>query len=236
MPKPRAPDSHLPASESHVELELKLVARDAGVLDEVAELTDLAGYRLHEEPQRAIRDRYWDTPGGALSNRGCSLRVRVQDSTQRLTLKRSGSVAEGLFRHPELELPASYESWLTVRVELDRQGISLPAAGDSGGGIADTLAAAGLEITQDRSTVRRVLRAELDRRAVVELSLDTTTYHLGYYNVVFHEIEAEALSGEVQHVLSLGRALQQAFDGRVHASERNKYARGLELAARLAGI
>ena len=97
------------------------------------------------------------------------------------------------------------------------------------------LKAAGLEITQERITARRIVVAERDGSRLVELALDTTTYQLGLYDVVFREIEAEALTDQVEHVLALGDALRRAFPGRLSPSDQNKYLRGLELARRLGG-
>jgi inorganic triphosphatase YgiF len=233
LQEPRHPISntrHL-TPEAPTEIELKLVARDGGVLDAVAGLRELAGYTLRRAPDQAIHDCYWDTSGRELSARKCSLRLRRRDGLEEIALKQPGQIADGLFRQPELELPVNYDNWLIIRSRIEEQGVRLLTRSNRGQAATGWLTAAGLEPTQDRFTDRRVLLAEHNGTALAELALDTTTYCLGVYDVVFREIEAEALSGEVRHVLALGRALEQAFLGRLSPSERNKYARGIELAA-----
>jgi inorganic triphosphatase YgiF len=162
-----------------------------------------------------------------------SLRLRLQDGQARFTLKRTVAERDGLFERDELELFATPESWSEVRRKLAEAGVRLSAAPDEWTAPIDALAGAGLELTQDRETERRLLLAGRDGRELVELALDTVTYHLGVYEVVFREIEAEALSDETQHVVALGNALQATFPGRLLPSRMGKYRRGLELAARL---
>ena len=233
-------DTAGPASDTrcapHVEIELKLVVHDAAVLDEVANQRELAGYALRPAPERTIHDRYWDTPSRDLAARQITLRLRLEDSAPKLTLKQSGSMARGLFHQPELELPASPESWAAISAELTREGFSLAAEPGPAPDPSSWLSAAGLELTQERSTTRRVLLAERDGCTRVELALDTTTFKLGIYDIVFREIEAEVLSGQAEHALEIGAALEDRFAGRLAPSDQNKYRRGIELAERLAGL
>jgi inorganic triphosphatase YgiF len=217
-----------------IEVEIKLTALDPAVLDELVSYRELAGYALRPVSARTLRDRYWDTPSGDLAGRHVSLRLRLQDGDERFTLKWPASVDGALFRRRELELPASRENWSAVRAELAREGVRLPSAPSQAGTANDWLGAAGLQITQDRGTARRVLIAARDGQALVELALDSTVYHLDVYDIVFREIEAEALTDDAQHALALGAAIERAFPGRVRPSKVGKYSRGLELAARLA--
>lgn len=217
----------------HQEIELKLTARDQATLDELAERRELGGRALRPGPEHAIHDRYWDTPAGDLASRRANLRLRLQDGQPKFTLKRFGSAERGLFQRGELELPASAESWATIRATLAADGLSWPAPTEAEQGPSDWLRAAGLAMTQDRETRRRVLLVEEGGRAVVEIALDETTYHLGRYDVLFREVEIESLDEDVQPVLLLGRALEQDFGGRLTPSNHGKYRRGLDLAARL---
>jgi len=218
-----------------VEVEIKITALDPAVLDELSSYRELAGYALRPADSRTIRDRYFDTPTGDLAGRHVRLRLRLQDGDEKFTLKWPASVDGALFRRRELELPASRENWSAVRAELAHEGVQLPAASSRAGTATDWLKEAGLQATQDRSTERRVLMAERDGQALVELALDSTIYHLDVYDVIFREIEAEALSDDERPALALGAAIEQEFPGRVRPSKLGKYSRGLELAARLAG-
>jgi inorganic triphosphatase YgiF len=216
-----------------VEVEIKIAALDPAVLDELSSYRELAGYVLRPAFTRTLRDRYWDTPSGDLAGRHVSLRLRLQDGDEKFTLKWPATIDGALFRRRELELPASRESWSAVRAELASEGVRLPSPSSQAGTANDWLGAAGLQITQDRSTERRVLMAERDGQALVEIALDSTIYHLDVYDIVFREIEAEALSDDERPVLALGAAIEQEFPGRVRPSKLGKYSRGLELAARL---
>ena len=215
------------------EIEVKLVARDRAVLDELAALDRVAGYALRPAPTLEIRDRYWDTPDRRLGARGISLRIREQGGAPRLTTKGPGTIEGGLARHPELELAADAAGWEAIRRHLERSGVALAAAPLDRPEASAWLLAAGLQVTQDRRTARRVLLASRDGRDVAELALDVTTYQLGLYDVVFREIEVESLGGDLRHVLAIGEALRARFGERVAPSAQNKYARGLDLARRL---
>lgn len=225
-------DSQERASRDGEEIEVKLVARDAAVFDELAARTELAGYRLRAGGDHLIRDRYWDTPDWRLLERGTSFRLRSEDGTLKFTIKGPGTIKAGLSRHPELEVAADAAGWRAVRAALAEHGLDLPA-GLSGPDPAAWLAAAGLEVKQDRRTRRRALLAARDGHAIAELALDQTVYHLGRYEVGFREIEVEALAGELEEVLALGGALRVLFGERVEPSEQSKYARGRDLARRL---
>ena len=216
------------------EIEVKLVARNRMVLEELAALSRLADYALRPAPTLEIRDRYWDTPDRRLGARGISLRIREQGGAPRLTTKGPGTIEGGLARHPELELAADAAGWEAIRRHLERSGVALAAEPLDRPEASAWLLAAGLQVTQDRRTARRVLLASRDGWDVGELALDVTTYQLGLYDVVFREVEVEALGGGTRHVLAIGEALRERFGERVALSEQNKYARGLDLARRLA--
>ena len=227
------PAAEVGAPREGEEIEVKLAAGERAVLDELAALDRVAGFALRPAPTQEIRDRYWDTPDGRLGARGISLRIRDQGGVRRLTAKGPGTIERGLARHPELELAADAAGWAAIRRHLEHSGIALATAPVDGAEASAWLAAAGLELTQDRRTTRRVLLASRRGWDVAELALDVTTYRLGLYDVVFCEIEVESLADETRDVLAIGEALRERFGGRVAASEQNKYARGLDLARRL---
>jgi inorganic triphosphatase YgiF len=224
------------ASASHQEVEWKLTARDARLLDDLADRVELAGYRLESAPPRQIRDQYWDTPDRTLAACHWGLRTRIEDGVAKLTIKRTESRRAGLFRREELELPATPDNWAQILARLVRGGAQLSGGPVPGGDPADWLTAAGLRIVQDRSTHRRVLIAYQNDCPVAELALDLSTYYLGAYEVLFREIEVEALTAESRHVRALGRALERTYEGRVSPSKHGKYSLGLKLATSLARL
>lgn len=215
------------------EIELKLIATDGGVFDAVLERSELGGYQLQALPTRRLRDRYWDTPDHRLRDRGLALRLREEDGRQQFAIKGRASVADGVFRRQELEAPADQGGWDAMLAELRAAGIELPA-GPWQGGPEEWPRQAGLQLEQDRSTDRTPVLVTRDKRVVAEMALDTTVYRVGVYEVLFRELEIESLTGEADHVVALGAALQRELPGRLLPSERGKYSRGLDLAARLA--
>jgi inorganic triphosphatase YgiF len=216
----------------HQEIEVKLAAEDPTVLEELLGRRELGGCALRRAATRWLSDRHYDTSDHALGEAGMALRWRVQDGVELLTLKGRSEVQGALFQRGELEVSADAAGWNTVLGQLARSGVRL-AAGATGASPAAWLASAGLVLTQYRTTVRKVLTAQRDGVSVAEIALDTVTYHFGRYEVLFREIEIEALSGDASLVLALGAAIQAAYPGRVAPSERGKYSRGLELATRL---
>lgn len=221
------------ASTRGEELELKLIATDRGVFDAVLARSELAGYQLQALPARRIRDRYWDTPDHQLRERGLALRLREEDGRRQFAIKGRASVERGVFRRREVESPADPDGWRAMLDELRAAGLALPA-GPWQGSPEDWPRQAGLVLQQDRSTERTPLLVRQGARVVAELALDTTAYSVGVYEVIFREVEIESLTGETGHVVALGEALQRELPGRLLPSERGKYSRGLDLAARLA--
>jgi inorganic triphosphatase YgiF len=217
-----------------MEIEFKLTVLDPAVLADLSARSELAGYLLQPGPDHELRDRYWDTPADDLAHLGQTLRLRLSDGQPRFTLKRDQGASAGLFRRDELELPASAASWGQVLTELERSGLRLEPGAPTADRPASWLRAAGLVQRQDRATSRQTRYAERAGASLAEIALDTTRYRVGPYEIVYREIEVEALTDSEEHARALGLALQQLFGERVTLSGQGKYSRGLALAARLA--
>src|SRR5215218_9536969 len=143
--------------QDNVEVEVKLtvVGDDPdAVFDSVARLDGLDGVTFGPCQSHRLHDVYWDLPDHAMRDQHLSIRLRQIDDRLVFTAKGGTSSTDGLFRRYELEVPATYENWVAIRQELVREGARLKRGGDATGAPADWLAAAGLTVTQDRSTRR----------------------------------------------------------------------------------
>jgi inorganic triphosphatase YgiF len=217
-----------------VEIEFKLTVLDPSLFAELGARRDLAGYTLRPGPDHVLRDRYWDTPARDFGRHGQTLRLRLSDGEPRFTLKRDQGSSDGLFRRDELELPATAANWERILAELEVHGARLERPAPAAQTPEAWLAAAGLTETQDRTTARQTRHAEREQTRLAEIVLDTTRFQVGPYEIVYREIEVEALTDSEQHARALGLALQHLYRGRLEASRQGKYGRGQALAARLA--
>lgn len=215
-----------------VEFKLSVTGDDPdALLDEVARLPELGHLRLGPPTEHRLRDVYWDLPDGSLRDRHLSLRLRQIDDRTLFTVKGGTSNSEGLFRRYELEVPATRESWITMRAVLAGEGAAL--GDDVVGADPDAwLRGAGLVPTQDRTT-RRAVRYAFDGpgdgQPVAELALDRTRFDFGTALVDYWEIEIEQLDGDEEAPRALGQALARRYPDRLEPSTMGKYSRGLAI-------
>jgi inorganic triphosphatase YgiF len=221
--------------QDHVEVELKLtvVAEDAdAVLDAVARLVRVGSFRLGPPDPHRLYDIYWDLPDRSLRAQHLSLRLRQIDDRLVFTAKGGTCSHRGLFRRNELEVPATPECWLSVRAALESEGAHLGnGRGPSDGVPADWLRAAGLMVTQERTTHRTIRLVYPDATpdaATAELALDRTQFRIGAYTINYREIEIEQL-GDEGSPEEIGAALREQFPDAFEFSTMGKYSRGLAL-------
>ncbi len=227
-------------SDQHVEVEFKLavVGPDpSAVLAIVAATDEVAGFDLGVGQRQSIRDTYWDTRDGTLARRHVALRTRRLGSADRFTLKSGGRSSGGLFTRRELEVSADAEGWRTIRTELAGRGVVLPERPPVHSAPDAWPLAAGLNVTQKRTTKRIARQVFRDGVAVAELALDTTTYHLRGQQVVHREIEIEELEPtpetEQGVARAIGEALLAGMPGSFEPATMSKYGRGLRLSRQL---
>ncbi|MCC6176524.1 MAG: CYTH domain-containing protein [Chloroflexi bacterium] len=228
--------------QDHQEIEFKLSVTGGdldAILEDVASLRSLAGLALDTPRRHHLHDVYWDLSNGSVHEHGLSLRLRHIDDRVLFTVKGGTSSHDGLFLRDELELPATRESWATIRREFAERGVALrddgqrTSAGRAGVTTSDPmawLAAAGLVVTQDRRTERTVRNALRAGVPVAELALDRTRYDFGHMQVDYHEIEIEQIgAGDGSLARRLGEALVKRYPDRLEPSTMGKYRRGLKL-------
>jgi len=218
--------------QDNLEVELKLTVTGENpdtLLDDVARLDELGSLRLSSASDHQLRDIYWDLPDGGLRNQKLSLRLRHIDDRVVFTVKGGTSNSDGIFRRYELEVPATHENWLEVRVALASEGVVLGRA-VSGDAPEAWLHEAGLVPTQDRQTRRTVKYAYVDagdEKPLAEMALDRTRFNFQRLHVDYWEIEVEQLNGFDDAPRRLGRALLDRYPDRLELSTMGKYSRGL---------
>jgi inorganic triphosphatase YgiF len=214
------------------EVELKLAVVGASphqLFAEIERLEELDGRRLTPPERHRIHDLYWDTPSRDLGHRHLTLRLRDIDGQPMFTAKGSSRSTQGLFRREEMELPANRESWAAVSLALRARGARLHESDLTGTDPASWLEAAGLSITQDRSTERVVRYALMGGERIAELALDAVRYRFGAESRDYFEVEIEQLGGGEASTHALGNALMTLFPGRLRPASMGKYSHGLRL-------
>ena len=134
---------------TETEATLVIVAETPGeVADAVSALTELEGFAFLHAPDQSIRDRYFDTPDGAVGAAGIAVRVRELGTTRLITVKgpaRPGAIV-GVTRE-EQEQPWPDRAWALVRAEFGEM-LGVPASPPASDPLR-ALEAIGLVVVQD---------------------------------------------------------------------------------------
>lgn len=211
-----------------------LSERPGAVVEDIAALTSIAGYRLLPQGSRAIHDYHVDTSNRALHRAGLSLRVREIDTRPYLTLKGlPRRIAPGIVERLEIEAPWSEETLSQLREELARRNIrllpTLPAL-DSACPL-EVLAGLGLPTIQHRENhrqIRNVVAMDIALGpTLAELAIDSVAYHLAPQKVRHYEIEIEAKAeGGLQALQDVTESLVEAYPARLLQWGHDKLATG----------
>ena len=207
---------HKVSTETQDELELKLLALDEVLLDELWIRDSIWDWQVVGRGHERQRNVYYDTADGALKARGASLRwrSRLGEATGELTLKTKRERQGCIFQRLELTTPLANppETLGTVAPPLLM--------------VVRRLAGARLQPILVLETDRR--RLEIARgTSRVDLALDSVT--LPGIDLVEHEIEAELLHGDRGDLLGLQAALLST--GRTRPTGHGKRGRALRYLA-----
>lgn len=218
------------------------------VAGEVAELPELAGYRLGAARRRVLRDTYLDTPHRSLSRARIALRVRQSEDGAVYTMKGPDrGDTEGIAQRDEIELPCSPESLRRLLDELRDRGVRdvQPPPGAAPDDPLAALEGCGLRVIQDRETTRRTRDAVRDgSRPVAEIAIDRVRHRLdaagaGPRDALIFEIEVELRpAGSLEALQQILSALESHYGSEVRRWPHDKLASGLALAtiARSEGV
>lgn len=202
-----------------IEAELKIGLDEEG-LTRLRRSPVLARLRAAPGRTRDLVSVYYDTPAHDLAAAGVSLRLRRSGRTWVQTVKRRADavVSSGFFAHEEDERPAP-----GGRLVLDGD--------DPDGALAAVREAAGgapLAPVFETRVRRRVERLRTADGAEVELALDDGETVAGDARAPIREAEIERVSGDVDAIFAVARALFPT--GPIRFSTENKAARGYALA------
>ncbi|MFB6239981.1 MAG: CYTH domain-containing protein, partial [Gemmatimonadota bacterium] len=152
------------------------------VLDEIAEMTSLAGRRIRwSSGDRRLRDVYFYTAGSALEERGLALRLRQDADGWWITLKGEGRAAAGAVERLEVEREWSEQGLERILGELEARRVRPPSRPALGGKAepVEVLGEAGFDVIQDRRSRRRrgrILATDGEGETVARLVLDTVEF------------------------------------------------------------
>lgn len=228
------------------EVEVKLIVRSdrpREVVQRVAGLESLAGYRVMDRGELHLRDVYFDTADGSLVRSRAALRLRYEGPRVLVTLKaQAGEASRGMTDRLEIELAWSADALRRVVEALGGLGIRLPRPAAEAGTDDPVVAleGMGLRVVQDRVTRRRVRdvvpSGESGARMVAELVVDSVEYVAEGRRAWHHEVEVEAEpSGDPGLLEELADALLADFPDALRPWPYSKQATGKAVEALLGG-
>ncbi len=254
-PKPMGIDDES-AEPVEIETTLAVVSDDPeGLMESVAGLGEIAGFDLIPEKTRIIHDIYFDTPDRDLEKLHIGVRLRRYDDALLLTVKGPAGDAGGDFGRFEMERPWSEEMPGVLKETLGERGIVSGRAHEEASALTepvepvdpvDAVRALGLEVVQDRKTVRVIRNVTVKSGekgpALAEMALDTVTYSFPEGPLVHREVEVEALGREgISAMEAVTAGLVRRFAGKLRPWNRGKIVtgktiRGMAVSGELAGL
>ncbi len=200
-----------------MEIEAKYAIDDCRVFDRLLALRQVGVYTLAPAPAPEKQvNTYYDTADRVLGQQQFALRIRVTDTYTVATLKGKGSVADGIHRREEYEVPATNPNPATWT-----HGVARERA-------LQLLQGAPLVPLVTIRTTRHIITATRDQQAVAEICLDQVTLEAGQSHEGFCELEIELHADGTVADLS---ALVQHLSGEteLRPENRTKLQRGLAL-------
>jgi inorganic triphosphatase YgiF len=212
-----------------VERELKLVPRDAGLLDQLEVVDRLGEFAVQRRRRERQRNSFFDTASRALAAARIGFRRRIVDG-ERLaawTLKADGQRSQGVAIRTEIELHLDPDMPPIMALSALRQAARQRGAVALSEALGEALATGGLPLAQpvlETETERAV--ADLTASAQgweIELALDHVRMPGHDYAEV--EIEAELKRGDLAALTAIRQAIEAL--GTVRESEGTKLSRAL---------
>ncbi|MDA0837886.1 MAG: CYTH domain-containing protein [Planctomycetota bacterium] len=212
---------------SDIEFETTLIVvadQPESVFGRISTLTELAGLTLSEPETKALRDVYFDTVGGELSDRMFALRLRISESIK-IALK--GPTSASQRTEIEGEWPGAIDA---VYKALDQLAVTLGRPASDCDDPLEALKLTGLQIIHDRKNERTTLLLRAGNQDIGEIVLDRVTYLVSGLQIGHYEIEVEAYeSCHIEQIQQASNALMNMFKPQVIEADIGKLALGLLL-------
>ncbi len=205
------------------EVEVKLLAQDGAVFDQIAVCSQFGPFRLERRPTLQLQTTYLDTDDFLIARHALALRLRrIGDDGWEASTKGQGQVTGDIHARPErtVVLPGA-PTFPFVPPEALADGLPIVAAGQT---LAPILIS---EVERQRLAIRRSAEPE----ALAEMALDTARYRDPKAPertfATFYEVEVELETGTQDELRQISRFLQGRFP--LRPSRDNKLHRGLAL-------
>lgn len=176
-----------------VELEVKLTLTEANLVRATSWLSVQDG--VEALGARTLRNRYFDTPNGALNARRIALRLRQQDDEFIQTLKTKGEFSAGAHRRNEWE-------WSLPGAELDTDLLADTP-------LADDAALSQLQPVFETNFERQIFMIRRNGTSI-EVAVDNGAVLAGDQVRPLHEVEFELKAGEPEELLRCALELAEA--------------------------
>ena len=176
-----------------VELEVKLTLTEANLVRATSWLSVQDG--VEALGARTLRNRYFDTPDGALNARRIALRLRQQDDEFIQTLKTKGEFSAGAHRRNEWE-------WSLPGAELDTDLLADTP-------LADDAALSQLQPVFETNFERQIFMIHRNGTSI-EVAVDNGAILAGDQVRPLHEVEFELKAGEPEELLRCALELAEA--------------------------
>jgi inorganic triphosphatase YgiF len=210
----------------HIEVESKLIARDAAALAGVLQALRGICSRVRDLGHEVIQDSYLDTPDWRLYRAGYACRIR---RTSRRPAVRAVLALKSLHR-PRRGVSTREEheqvvSWSRCRSRLSQAAGCEGALGAKILGLIDGQQARVIFRIRNR---RQTYSVRFGKHLLAHVSLDDFTLLAGARRRRFAEVEIEIRQGSVEELHQLTRLLRRRAG--LSAESRSKFRLGLDLA------
>ena len=228
--------------DTEIEAKLVVFSQPPGaVIDSICRLRSIGRHTLASEPEKRIHDIYFDSKD-LLRNASLAIRLRDASGSLFLTLKgRAHTLAGGAIQRMEIEEPWSEHAVATVLEAVRGFGVVLPHDSlPSETNPVSALHALGLDVIQDRETIRRIrnvvpMSPTSRSNPVAELAVDSVTYRFGPHVFRHHEVEVELTGAhDAGAVDTITAELRRAYGDTLRPWRHNKLSTGRAL-ERLSG-
>ena len=226
----------IPSMTKEIEATLVVVHDDPlGFMESISALRSLGPYRINPGEVLSLKDTYYDTPSGLLSNRGIAVRTREHGVSQIFCIKQDEQVdGEGTAIRDEIEMPWSRQCVDHMAHILHKLSSGLNEVPPRTGSPSECLACLGLITVQERETTRMLLNVSLPEGphpgTVAEMALDRVCYVLSGARILHYEVEIEATMAEVpDHIRGITSLLCGRYGEILRPWRHNKLVTGFAL-------